>query len=80
MKQIRMSVNVCTRYDESNGMCDPVSNMSVRLLVLSHTQCIVDWCCIWCEWKNICDVWSTDVWAVVKECEWIHEHNCDMSS
>jgi len=45
-EKMRMSVNVCARYDEADGMRDPVSDMSTRSLVLTHKQHIVDQCCI----------------------------------
>jgi hypothetical protein len=77
---MRMSVNVCTRYDETDGTCDPVSNMSVRSLVSTHKQHIVDRCCVWHERRDTCNAWSTGVRAVVKECEWMREHKGDVSS
>lgn len=62
---------MCTRYNAADGTYDPVSDMSTRSLVLTHKQHIVDQCCIWREWRDASDAWSTGVRAVVKECEWM---------
>jgi len=67
------------RYDESDRMRDPVSDMSARSLVPTRKQQIVDRCCVWCEWRDACNTLSTDVRAVAKECGWTREHECDKS-
>jgi hypothetical protein len=78
-EKLQMSVNVRARYGESDRTHDPVSDMSARSLEPTHKQQIVDWCCVWCEWRDAFNALSTDVQAVVNECEWTCEHECDVS-